>query len=250
MKKVMFVLVALLMASPALADVQITCEADGDGNNVISFDASTEPNLVRAFALDITVDDGNITKVECLDPNYYVYPGSIEISGGDVDSWGSCLCTAVPANSVTIEMASLYQKGVEPAPGKSGDLVRVSYDAGATMVITLNDLRGGVVMENPYEQPTVDIGDCACVVPACWSYLTQCHGDSDNTGDVKGSDFLALKDSWYKVYGEHAEYDPCADFDRNGEVKGSDFLTLKNNWYQTVTPNCPTGDLNNIYGCD
>jgi hypothetical protein len=76
--------------------------------------------------------------------------------------------------------------------------------------------------------------------PACWDQ-TQCHGDADGTGDVKGSDFLALKNSWYKVYGVDVEYDPCADFDRNGEVKGSDFLILKNNWYQTVDPNCAQG---------
>ncbi|MHC4620679.1 MAG: dockerin type I domain-containing protein, partial [Planctomycetota bacterium] len=82
--------------------------------------------------------------------------------------------------------------------------------------------------------------------PACWDYLTQCHGDCDNTGDVKGSDFLALKNSWYKVYGGPA-YDPCADFDRNGEVKGSDFLILKNNWYQTVPADCTQGDINGIY---
>jgi hypothetical protein len=79
--------------------------------------------------------------------------------------------------------------------------------------------------------------------PPCWNYLTQCHGDCDNTGDVKGSDFLALKNSWYKVHGVDPEYDPCADFDRNGEVKGSDFLILKNNWYQVVDANCPQGGV-------
>ncbi|MHC4619998.1 MAG: hypothetical protein ACYTEQ_19810 [Planctomycetota bacterium] len=78
--------------------------------------------------------------------------------------------------------------------------------------------------------------------PACWAYLTQCHGDSDNTGDVKGSDFLALKNSWYKAYPD-AEYDPCADFDRNGQVKGSDFLIFKSHWYQTVPADCPPGGV-------
>jgi len=74
--------------------------------------------------------------------------------------------------------------------------------------------------------------------PACWSWPTQCHGDTDNSGDVKGSDFLALKDSWYKCAPD-PDYNPCADFDRDGCVKGSDFLILKNNWYQTVEANCP-----------
>ncbi|MHC4621106.1 MAG: DUF7901 domain-containing protein, partial [Planctomycetota bacterium] len=76
--------------------------------------------------------------------------------------------------------------------------------------------------------------------PECWAYLTQCHGDSDNTGWVKGSDFLALKNSWYKCYSDLL-YDPCADFDRNGCVKGSDFLILKNNWYQNPPANCVQG---------
>ena len=76
--------------------------------------------------------------------------------------------------------------------------------------------------------------------PACWGYLSQCHGDSDNSGDVKSSDFLALKASWFKCYGDDG-YDPCADFDRDGCVKGSDFLILKGNWYQAVEPNCPQG---------
>ncbi|MHC4617620.1 MAG: hypothetical protein ACYTEQ_07685 [Planctomycetota bacterium] len=76
--------------------------------------------------------------------------------------------------------------------------------------------------------------------PECWDYPTQCHGDCDNTGDVKGSDFLALTNSWYKVYPD-AHYNPCADFDRNGEVKASDFLILKTNWYKTVAPDCLPG---------
>ena len=75
--------------------------------------------------------------------------------------------------------------------------------------------------------------------PACWNYPTQCHGDTDNDGEVKGSDFLALKASWYKCAPD-PDYNPCADFDRDGCVKGSDFLILKSNWYQTVEPDCPS----------
>jgi len=75
--------------------------------------------------------------------------------------------------------------------------------------------------------------------PGCWNYPTQCHGDTDNDGEVKGSDFLALKASWYKCAPD-ADYNPCADFDRDGCVKGSDFLILKSNWYQTVEANCPS----------
>jgi len=76
--------------------------------------------------------------------------------------------------------------------------------------------------------------------PACWDYPTQCHGDTDDSGDVKGSDFLTLKASWFKCYPE-PDYSPCADFDRDGCVKGSDFLIMKSNWYQTVEPDCQSG---------
>ena len=82
--------------------------------------------------------------------------------------------------------------------------------------------------------------------PACWDYLTQCHGDSDNTGDVKGSDFLALRSSWFKCYPD-PEYNPCADFDRDGCVDGSDFLTLKNNWFKSLPLDCTPGDPYEIY---
>jgi len=78
------------------------------------------------------------------------------------------------------------------------------------------------------------------LMPMCWDYLTQCHGDSDNSSEVNGSDFLALKNSWYKCYPE-PDYDPCADFDRDGCVKGSDFLTLKKNWLKSVPADCPPG---------
>ena len=75
--------------------------------------------------------------------------------------------------------------------------------------------------------------------PACWGSATQCHGDTDNDGEVKGSDFLVLKASWYKCDPEPG-YDACADFDRDGCVKGSDFLILKSNWYQAVDADCPS----------
>ncbi|MHC4621451.1 MAG: dockerin type I domain-containing protein [Planctomycetota bacterium] len=91
-----------------------------------------------------------------------------------------------------------------------------------------------------------EVGSAIKTYPACWDYLTQCHGDSDNDGWVKGGDFLALKNSWYKCY-SHAAYNPCADFDRDGCVYGADFLTLKSNWYKAADANCTGGDPHQIY---
>ncbi|MHC4620730.1 MAG: Calx-beta domain-containing protein [Planctomycetota bacterium] len=117
--------------------------------------------------------------------------------------------------------------------------VFIVYESGCCVPDGIRpDRVGGRAILNAFELKLTEPGG---PMPACWDWPTQCHGDTDNTDDVKGSDFLTLKNSWYKVYGVDPEYDPCADFDRNGEVKGSDFLILKNNWYQIVDPNCPTG---------
>jgi hypothetical protein len=124
-----------------------------------------------------------------------------------------------------------------------------SFACDRTVIVTENGLRGGVVMEDPALAAVVNL----CTYPLecwgpcnCWDYPTQCHGDTDNSGDIKGSDFLALKNSWYKVYPDVA-YNPCADFDRNGAVKGSDFLILKNRWYKAAPADCPGGDINCVY---
>ncbi|MHC4619638.1 MAG: right-handed parallel beta-helix repeat-containing protein, partial [Planctomycetota bacterium] len=59
--------------------------------------------------------------------------------------------------------------------------------------------------------PQVDMGADELFFPDCWSLTcpTQCHGDSDCDANVKGSDFLALSNSWYACYGE-PNYNPCA----------------------------------------
>ena len=117
-----------------------------------------------------------------------------------------------------------------------GSAVHIVYESGCCVPDGIRPQRvGGRAILNAFELMLIPPPG-----PACWDYLTQCHGDSDATGDVKGSDFLALKNSWYKCYPD-ADYDPCADFDRDGCVKGSDFLILKNNWYQTVSADCTTG---------
>jgi hypothetical protein len=135
------------MASPALAAVTITCEQPDPNipEIIISFDNDGDP-CVRAFALDITVSDGNITDVNCTNSEYYIYPGSISIdSGGSVSDWGSCLCSAgdhpdtlggLDTNGVTVEMGSLYEG--DAAPSQSGELLRITIDTTCTVSIDEN----------------------------------------------------------------------------------------------------------------
>ena len=231
MKKILFVLVALLFAAPAWAAVDITAAVDpGDKCTVIiSFDASGEPNLVRAFSLNIQADnDANIASVALLSADYVIHPGTIVIdTQGEVTDYGSPVAPesdlpsdtlgGIGTGGVTIEMASLYAPvgpGSPNAPAPNGDLVAVTVNADCTLTITANVSRAGssgVVMESPDEAVTVNLpapialsgcGSCYAgqpdedqwdIVgqPDCWCYQRQCHGDGDGLkeGDDKGGYF-------------------------------------------------------------
>lgn len=177
MKKILFVLVALLFAAPVFADVDITVVQDGDNDCVaiISFDATSEPNLVRAFSLDIQADnDANIVDVTLLSDDYIIHPGTIVIdTEGTVQDYGSPVAPqsdlpsdtkpGLDSNGVTIEMGSLYAPVGIPTPNTpapSGPLVSVTVDKECTLTITANVSRAGpsgLVMESPDEVVTVNL---------------------------------------------------------------------------------------------
>jgi hypothetical protein len=219
---------------PAWADVIITAAQVGDTNEVIiSFDATTETNLVRAFAFDIRLDDdANIIEVTGINPDYYIYPGTIQIdASGNVVDYGTALAEygdlpsgtqpGLDSNGVTIEMASLYAPvgpGSPNAPAKSGDLLLFSISDFTCITITPNLARAGatgVVMEDPNEVVDVILPEPVCVEfrcceecmkssspfysdwaawgkPDCWCYSRQCRGDA--TGTPLGPYWVQLAD--------------------------------------------------------
>ena len=185
MKKIVLALVVLGFAAPAWADVVITCAQVGDTNEVvISFDATTETNLVRAFGLDIQFDDdATVLSVGNVNPDYYIYPGTIQIDtsttpptidyGTPVAEYGDLPSDTLPgydSNGVTLEMASLYAPtgpGSPNAPAKSGVLLSLYVskpaDLHTCLTITGNVARAGskgVTMEDPAEDPTVSSPPC------------------------------------------------------------------------------------------
>lgn len=232
MKKILFVLVALLFASPAWAAVDISATPSGC-DVVISFDASGEPNLVRAFALDLSVDnDANIVSVTLLSTDYVIHPGTIVIdTSGNVTDMGSPVApqsdlpsdtlAGIGTGGVTIEMASLYAP-VGPsspnAPAPSGDLVSITVDKNCTLTVSANVSRAGssgVVMESPDEVVTVnlpgptDVTTCALLCyagmadeeqwnavgqPTCWCYPRQCLGDADGLPYGKFNYYVSIPD--------------------------------------------------------
>ncbi len=180
------ILAVLLLTPPAVATVTITCGDLGNWIAELSYDASGEPCLVRAFALDITVEGGatiesisdyKVGESTAADPGYGIFPGSIQIDPvtGEVIDWGTPV--ADPTNhpgtqpglgtgGITIEMVSLYS-GAENAPLVSDTLCRVAIDPnGASAVyvsIAENTIRGGIIMEDPDIIPTVRLVGCALV---------------------------------------------------------------------------------------
>jgi hypothetical protein len=178
MKKILFVLAALVFASPALAAVNITAVqvgAPAEGRVQISWDASTETNLVRAFGLNVTLDnDANVVSATGMSTDYWVYPGTIVIAAdGTITDAGSIAAEyddlpsdTLPGppdgNGVTLECASLYAPvgpGSPNAPAKSGILAELVVNKSCVLCISANVSRAGatgVVMENPDEVVTVN----------------------------------------------------------------------------------------------
>ena len=293
MKKLV-VLTVLLMVAPALAvpsNVDITVAKTGTNELTVSY--STDANLVSAFGLEIIIDDPciSIASVDCSgNADYDIYPGSIVITGGVAGPWGQCLAdgsypgTPDDPNHKTIEAGCLYAEGEDP-PASSGPLAVVtlagcdSVGAETTCLVRVieNVIRGGVVMEDPDEVPTVseadgevghDLDICSCYggmadwdqfvlvgQPECWCYPRQCHGDADGLPYGLGGywvavpDLTILKNAWNKPFGSLVGNEICADFDRLPYGLGAyrvavpDLTILKANWNTAATPaDCPPGN--------
>ena len=224
MKKIFSVLTVLLLVAGAYAaEVDCNCVHDGNGIVTVRFinNLTGDGNNVRAFSLDISADSGaSIDKQSVTDENadYWVFPGSIDINDttGFVDSNGSLICgTGYPgtlganSNEMTIEMASLYEKGVESAPTQNGTLFKFKVDRDCTVSIAQNTIRGGIVLEDPNRSFTPGVTGCPitgvpCYTgpdigrwrdmgePNCWCWdksvipdavPRQCRGDVDDTNE-------------------------------------------------------------------
>jgi hypothetical protein len=136
-----------------------------------------------------------------------------------VDDWGSPVATtntaygALPSNGMTVELASLYEMGVDTPPAASGTLFKFTADNGidpnTTVTITANALREGIVMEDGRNAnliaPGCTIVFCGCCFPyngeggqqayddavafgcpSCWCEAYQCDGDADGQTEFAG----------------------------------------------------------------
>jgi len=224
MKKVVLALAILVLSTPALADSNgVTVEVNqiGDTNEMYvgyAMNNASDVNRPRAFGLVIEVNDANMGQPYGFDPNFYIYPGSIDINvdapeGQEVNSWGSPIADYNdPNDNAIMEMASLYYPTGVSSPNRppsSGILFKFGVDktSGFSVDIEEDAQRGGVVMEDIDHPDVNDPGyvtlvdwpsaptDCFPSAhpdysnwvevgkPDCWCYERQCHGDADNTHD-------------------------------------------------------------------
>jgi hypothetical protein len=177
--------VALIMLSTPLAsaDVVVTCTDLGSGVAEFSYDASDEPALIRAFALDITVNNGatiesifdyKVGESTAANPGYGIFPGSILIDEGVVIDWGTPIGSGnypstlpgLGTYGITVEIASFYE-GIDNAPLVSDTLFKITIDwnnaSTVDVDIALNTIRGGIVMEDPEYYPAIELVGCTLV---------------------------------------------------------------------------------------
>jgi hypothetical protein len=173
MRAIIFSLVVAVLATPALATVAITVTDLGDGKAAIGY-SGTE--LVRAFALDITVDAGTIEAISDFavgDNNngYGIFPANfsryitVDAVTGEVSDWAKQGYTPVAdandpgalgglgTSGITIEMGSLYDTKAPPLQGR---LCVITLSGPCKVTVATNATRGNVVLENASEA-TVDL---------------------------------------------------------------------------------------------
>jgi len=243
-------LAVALLAVPASADVKIIATAVDTDKVEISYDASGEGQLVRAFALDIEATDGTI--IDVIDyavgdntGGYGIFPANfsryitVNPETGLVDNWDVEGYTPVAdgndpgalgglgTSGITIEMGSLYE---DNPPGDTGVLCTVVVSEGTSQVCVTggNAIRGNVVMEDTSEA-TLDLSEaCAAMVgPECFPSTNPAYatwvalGKPDCWCDPpEGSGYQCRGDGDQKTSG----------FPFNYRIYTGDLAALINNW--------------------
>ena len=170
MKKLLLFLGLLPLALSARANVQVYVQAT-NGLACINYQC-TAGEVVRAFALDVTVDRGQILGItnyfrgtcSATARGYGIFPASfrdnVTVSSGSNATWSVSAYSplAVPADNpggtqsglnssgVTLELGALWDSTVPAAfPPASGTLCALQISQTANVTVTANLVRGGIV---------------------------------------------------------------------------------------------------------
>jgi hypothetical protein len=169
MKRPVLFVAFCILAVPAPADVRIFVE-DTNGLAAVRYEC-TAGEVVRAFALDVTVDRGKIVGITdffrglstAAAQGYGIFPAAfrdfITVTAGTNANWDAAGYSplADPADSadtrpglnssgVTLEFAAIWNPA-DPAsqPPPSGTLCALQLSQGAHVTVAANPSRGGIV---------------------------------------------------------------------------------------------------------
>jgi hypothetical protein len=265
MKNVVLILAVLMLAGSAWAtDVAITCTDEGGGVVRIDYAVTGSPK-VRAFALDILVDNGTIDKISDFkigesvadDKGYGIFPANfsrfitIDPNTGQVTTWDVNEYTPVAdgndpgalgglgTNGITIEMGAIYFPAADSspnAPGDIGTLCKIKVSESCNVSISENAIRGGVVLTDPSVDPNVQPSGCSVtinMVAASSSGGSDCLPSSFSTY----SDWVALGKPacWCSKYQCDGDADgQTSGFPFNYRVFTSDLTIIVDNWKKTI----------------
>ena len=254
--RTIFVLLVAMLAAPAFADgVDVNCTCPEDSCEVTVQYINDDPCHVRAFALDIFLDnpDANIVSVHGYDPevdDYFIYPGSIDVNTdtNNIDDYGSFIanvamypyatCGTRPgldSNAMTIEMGSLYV-GESNAPAGSNILFKFIVSADTNVIITENAKRGGIVMEPNGHSPTsINFSTCQAEFEPPVKCFPEGHADYNDW--VAHGEPNCWCGSGRQCRGDGA--DDLAGTDKDGYfyVGATDLQLLVDAWYVLEPPN-------------
>lgn len=239
MKKIIF-LALLVMVAPAMAtDVDFSAVQEGSTPIVrIYYDSNTPPGpLPRAFALDITVDNGQTIDAitdyhegESVsgDKGHGIFPGSIDInSEGDINDVGTPVADpcqlpsdtqgGLDTNGITIEMGSLYV-GSSNAPDPCALLCKIEVSGDCNLTVAGNVGRGKVVMEGAGQGLTNLPITIHVTLPSTYTIAGSIDSNAPPIKDLNGVTLSGLPGS------------PVTD--ANGDYSA----TVTAGWSGTVTP--------------
>src|SRR5712671_2145138 len=174
MKSCLFLFAACVFATSSRASVNLFVQ-DVNGVAWIKYQC-TAGEVVRAFALDVTVDRGVIFGVSDFlvgvskpgARGYGIFPASFRdhatvSSGANVaydlsqysplavaSDYPSGTQPGLNTSGITLELGGLWDPNVPAAiPGASGALCALHLSRGANVTVTTNSIRGGIIASPP-----------------------------------------------------------------------------------------------------
>lgn len=253
MRRFMLIVAALLFASPVLA-VDVNAVKVGD-DVAITYAGGTG---VRAFALDVNVDNGaTITGISGFysgeGAGYGIFPGNfrdyivptapnwVDVNYTPVAPVGDPgAAGAIPGAAITIELGSLYD-GAPNQPPPGGNLCVLTIDApngDCNVCVSVNPERGNVVLE--------DANEAATNLPICRHISFQpeyCFPDTPEYAN-QYADYLLYRqynqnpdkvDCWCEAYQCEGDADGLTQGLPKYRIYTGDFNIVVANWKKKIT---------------